>query len=74
MISQGTLLWPKTPFTFKNESNRMIHIHCGQSFWVTNTKLDQETTKIIKIARSNSKVSYNFKIEDVRALFDWSAG
>lgn len=73
MIPQGTLLWPKEPIQFINpDTNRLIKINMGQSLWVTNPQHDQNRTKIVKAARSNSKIPFNFSFEDVNKYFTWS--
>lgn len=71
-IPQGTLLWAKEPFQFINpDTNRVIKINCAESFWVTNPQIEQKQKQIIKVARSNSKIGWNFTPEDVAKYFKW---
>lgn len=69
-IPQGSLLWPRETFQFKN-GKATVTMSPGQSVWVTNSGIDQNNTGIIKLARSGkgSGYAWNFTASDVKKYF-----
>lgn len=68
-IPQGTLLFPKAPFT-ATVGPATIKAFPGEGFWVTNSSVNQRQTGIAMIARSGSRIGWPFSLVDARNLFD----
>lgn len=67
-FSQGSLLWPREAFQAKIDRS-IIRAFPGQSFWVTNSEVEQASTRVVMIARSGKKVGWGFRLEDANRLF-----
>jgi hypothetical protein len=65
---QGSLLWPKEPFQFKLDQSTVKALP-GQSFWVTNSQLNQSQSNVVYVARMKQKVGYPFSLADAEKFF-----
>lgn len=68
-----TALTAKVDFTFKvGGKGRSIQIRAGQSFWITNTRIDQQTRGIVLVDRKGKGCishGYAFTPEQIATLF-----
>lgn len=72
MFSQGTILIPKQDFSVKvNGKGRSIRFSSKNTYWVSNTFINQTQTGFIHIVLKNKPMGYgyDFTIDQVKELF-----
>ena len=65
--AQGTLLFPRAPLAWKGESGRTTKLGMGQSVWVVSTRLEQERTGNVRVARSGRNAGHAVTISLAQA-------
>jgi len=71
-MEQATILVCKETVSFKvGGKGRVITFKAGQRFWVTNSEYDQNSRKVLNVARLNMPMGfgYDFTPEQVAQYF-----